>query len=351
MPPTVSIGVPSASGSYAASTSSITVSGSASDNVGVTQVTWSNSRGGSGTASGMTSWSATNISLQSGSNVVTVSARDAAGNIGTATISITYNSSGGGRVAGSPVIFFSDLLDGPNTGGEGGQGAYVTIYGAGFGSTRGTSRVSIGGNDALNTGYRVWTDTKIAFQLGSLAQTGQIVVHTSRGDSNGVAFRVRSGSIYFVSTTGSDVPAGGSFAQPWRSVTYAVDHMGKSAIVYVMNGVTQTGVHRNYGAVMPTAGGDSDAWAALVAYPGATATIGSDTGNMGIEFDGNGWSAGTTPPYLRCTSTCEATTLDRIVRPSATTAAAVSSQEDSIPRIRTLIIGSTNELPWRLCSC
>src|SRR5258708_4311175 len=36
-------------------------------------------------------------------------------------------------------------------------------------------------------------------------------------------------------------------------------------------------------------------------------------------------------------SICEATTLDRISRPSATTAAAVSSQEDSIPRIRVLI--------------
>jgi hypothetical protein len=32
-------------------------------------------------------------------------------------------------------------------------------------------------------------------------------------------------------------------------------------------------------------------------------------------------------------SICEATTLDRISRPSATTAAAVSSQEDSIPSI------------------
>src|SRR5690348_18231463 len=47
-------------------------------------------------------------------------------------------------------------------------------------------------------------------------------------------------------------------------------------------------------------------------------------------------SSGTTPPYLRCTSTCDATTLDKISRPSTTTAAAVSSQEDSIPRIRVL---------------
>src|SRR5438132_11804148 len=36
-------------------------------------------------------------------------------------------------------------------------------------------------------------------------------------------------------------------------------------------------------------------------------------------------------------SICDATTLDRISRPSATTAAAVSSHEDSIPRMRVLI--------------
>ena len=37
-------------------------------------------------------------------------------------------------------------------------------------------------------------------------------------------------------------------------------------------------------------------------------------------------------------SICDATTLDRISRPSTTTAAAVSSHDDSIPRIRTLIL-------------
>src|SRR5439155_1260909 len=63
--------------------------GTASDNVGVTGVTWSNSRGGSGTAAGTTSWTAGDIALQLGSNVLTVTARDAAGNIGTATLTAT----------------------------------------------------------------------------------------------------------------------------------------------------------------------------------------------------------------------------------------------------------------------
>src|SRR3990167_8385731 len=47
-------------------------------------------------------------------------------------------------------------------------------------------------------------------------------------------------------------------------------------------------------------------------------------------------SSGTTPPYFECRSICELMTLERIVRPSATMAAAVSSQLDSIPRMRAI---------------
>jgi hypothetical protein len=44
--------------------------------------------------------------------------------------------------------------------------------------------------------------------------------------------------------------------------------------------------------------------------------------------------SGTTPRYFACSSTCDATIFERTKYPSATTAAAVSSQVDSMPRIR-----------------
>jgi hypothetical protein len=88
--PTVSIRTPTTSASYTTNTSPLTIGGVASDNVGVTQVTWSTSRGGSGTANGTTSWSAA-IPLLAGSNVVTVTAVDAAGNGTSDTITVTYN--------------------------------------------------------------------------------------------------------------------------------------------------------------------------------------------------------------------------------------------------------------------
>ncbi|PYM93328.1 MAG: hypothetical protein DME04_12340, partial [Candidatus Rokuibacteriota bacterium] len=90
--PTITITSPGPSGSaYTTGSSSLTVQGTASDNVGVTQVTWTNSRGGSGTATGTTSWTASGIPLQSGANVLTVTARDAAGNAGTAAVTVTYD--------------------------------------------------------------------------------------------------------------------------------------------------------------------------------------------------------------------------------------------------------------------
>jgi serine protease len=86
-PPTVSITSPSML-NYTATTSPLAISGSASDNVAVVSVTWSSSTGGSGTCTGTTSWTAS-IPLTVGSNTITITARDSAGNSGTATLAVT----------------------------------------------------------------------------------------------------------------------------------------------------------------------------------------------------------------------------------------------------------------------
>ena len=59
--------------------SAIVVSGTASDNVGVTAVKWTSSTGEGGVAGGTASWTA-NIPLLVGTNAITVRAYDAAGN-------------------------------------------------------------------------------------------------------------------------------------------------------------------------------------------------------------------------------------------------------------------------------
>jgi hypothetical protein len=88
-PPTIRIALPTTSATYTTRSSSLRLAGTASDNVGVTQVTWSNGIGG-GTANGTTSWTVNGIALKKGSNVLTVTAWDAAGNTGTATLTVNY---------------------------------------------------------------------------------------------------------------------------------------------------------------------------------------------------------------------------------------------------------------------
>jgi hypothetical protein len=87
--PAVAITAPTTATTFSTSAATLSLGGTASDNVGVTQVTWSNSRGGSGTATGTANWSAS-VALQAGSNVVTVTARDAAGNTSMDTLTVTY---------------------------------------------------------------------------------------------------------------------------------------------------------------------------------------------------------------------------------------------------------------------
>ncbi len=85
--PSLTIGTPGAT-SVSTSAATIAFSGTASDNVGVTSVTWATNTGQSGTASGTTNWSAS-IPLLTGSNVVTMRAYDAAGNSGWRSVVVT----------------------------------------------------------------------------------------------------------------------------------------------------------------------------------------------------------------------------------------------------------------------
>ncbi|HEY6252407.1 MAG TPA: IPT/TIG domain-containing protein [Candidatus Angelobacter sp.] len=172
----------------------------------------------------------------------------------------------------TPHIFYSDLDSGPNAGGQDNKGSFVTIYGKGFGGTRGSSTVSVGGGAADN--YPIWSDTKIAFQLGSAARSGDIVVHVGTLSSNGVPFSVRSGSIYFISPSGND-GGNGSFKSPWRTIPKAAIAIAAGDIAYAMNGVNQTGMD-DFGASLAIAStGAAGRPKALVAYPGAAVVIGS----------------------------------------------------------------------------
>jgi hypothetical protein len=188
-------------------------------------------------------------------------------------------------ITAPPALFFTDIESGPNSGGQDTLGAFITLWGEGFGATRGTSTVTIGGHEVAR--YVLWgADTAltrsldlIVVQPGSSVTSGNIVVTVNGQASNPLPFTVRSGHIYFVATNGDDGHSG-DYAQPWRTIVHAKDAIAAGDIVYIRDGVTET-IEENYSAVVSIeSSGASGLPKALIAYPGATVTLGS----IGLEF-------------------------------------------------------------------
>ena len=87
--PTVTITQPTSEDTHHTPEDSITLGGSASDNINVTSVTWANNQGGNGTASGTTPWTISAMPIHCGDdNIITITAKDAAGNTATDTLTI-----------------------------------------------------------------------------------------------------------------------------------------------------------------------------------------------------------------------------------------------------------------------
>jgi hypothetical protein len=91
----VSITNPSAS-QIDTTDSRITISGTTDSGAAIESVSWKNDLGGSGTASGIESWEATNIPLALGRNTVSVSARTIDGESSTDSLVINRESTGTG---------------------------------------------------------------------------------------------------------------------------------------------------------------------------------------------------------------------------------------------------------------
>jgi hypothetical protein len=195
----------------------------------------------------------------------------------------------------APRLFFTDLESGPNTGGEGGLGVFITIYGEGFGSERGASTVTIGGQEVAR--YVSWGADNaprkldmIVVQPGPNVKSGEIVVTIDGNASNPLPFTIRPGGIYFVSSTGND-SSNGDFEHPWRTIAFAENSLAPGDTAYVLDGVTQTSEDNYSAALSLESSGEADAPKALIAYPGAAATIGSTEMEFGIRVPNIGIAA------------------------------------------------------------
>ncbi len=126
-----------------------------------------------------------------------------------------------------PLILYTDITSGPTSGGEHGNGTYLTIFGYHFGAIQGSSAVTINGRAVAQ--YILWSDTKIGVQVGHVS-TGAIVVSVGGLVSNSdKTFTVRSGHIYYISSSVdnsapancSSMTATNSYSHPWGLTNYA----------------------------------------------------------------------------------------------------------------------------------
>ena len=178
--------------------------------------------------------------------------------------------------AAAPVIYYSDLTSGPNSGGQSNNGVFVTIWGNNFGGSQGGSSVTVGGGAVAS--YQLWSNTEIIFQLGSSAATGNIVVTTGGGTSNGIPFTVRSGNIYFVDPTqGSN--GSGTYASPFNHMWYAFNVQSAGDTVYIRAGsITDEidGCAGWHSILCQNKSGSSGSPVAWVSYPNETVTLTAD---------------------------------------------------------------------------
>ena len=89
--PTVGITFPTEAQEATTSDAMANLSGEADDDRAVSRVVWTNSRGGSGEATGGRAWYVNDIALQPGLNVITVTVTDSAGNEQSDAVALTYS--------------------------------------------------------------------------------------------------------------------------------------------------------------------------------------------------------------------------------------------------------------------
>src|SRR6185437_12171147 len=174
-------------------------------------------------------------------------------------------------------------------------GAIVSVWGLNLGNSQGNSTLTVNGavasiiyywGDAvppwspanLHNGYQ--NMQMVIFQVPNTAApgTGTISVNVNGRVSNTIAFAVRPGRIFYVSTKGKD-RSRRTFQSPLRSIQAAKDVATKPGdAIYVENGVNALTDTQGVGAaVRMNHSATQTAPIALVAYPGAVSQIGSTT--------------------------------------------------------------------------
>ncbi len=233
---------------------------------------------------GMPSWAAFNTTTGALSGTpssgnagtytgITISVNDGSASQSLTAFAITVTTGNG--PAGGPVILYTDIVAGPNTGGENNDGVYLSIFGVNFGSSVGNVSVTVGGGAVAAIKYFGPSNGRpdiqqISVQLGSAAATGAVVVTVSGvASTNNPSFTVSSGNIYYVNNvTGSDSNAG-TYAAPFASIGNNGNNLkpGDFLVVEYAGTAYNTG-SGSYVWGVQVSGNSTTAAITLMGYPG-----------------------------------------------------------------------------------
>jgi len=116
----------------------------------------------------------------------------------------------------APVCMYQDVQSGPASGGEGGGGTYVDVFGTGFGSSLSAITITVNGTAVTNKIYLGADNTgnrqQLGFQVPSgTTGSGSIVITAPGGSCSNLSFTVRSGSIYYIGAGIDNVTTGTAF--------------------------------------------------------------------------------------------------------------------------------------------
>jgi hypothetical protein len=222
---------------------------------------------------------ASNVGSTSG---IVISVSDGSASASLAAFAVTVNAqppSGGGGTSppinGAPQIMYTDIVAGPNTGGEGNNGAYLSIFGVNFGSSASNVSVTVGGGAVARVIYLGPSNGRpdiqqISVQLGPNATTGAVVVSVGGVSSNtDQAFTISSGNIYFIDNVNGNDSNAGTFAAPFKSLAAVADAV-QAGDFMVMKGTASTPYTTSAGYYwgVRVSGNSSTSAVTLMGYPG-----------------------------------------------------------------------------------
>jgi hypothetical protein len=242
--PTIVINSPTSSSEYTTTLDKISLSGSASDDESISKVTWTNSSGGSGTATGTLSWSISNISLYEGLNTITVTVTDNRNNTSTDKIKVTRNISAttgilagtidetptGSHISGATVrVYKNGVLQGTAT--TGSNGSYSLTLTASSGYNIVISKT--GYNDYSQTGITITasltTTSNARLSQVTGVMVGSVEDSSTGNDISGAWVEVYSSTMVLLGETSTTaagsyslvVPAGSGYTAKFGKVGYA----------------------------------------------------------------------------------------------------------------------------------